>query len=329
MPKTLSHLKADAAIDLLEQDGLPRSVHVIDDKSILAVNAALVTGRPLLVRGEPGTGKSQLARAAAQALGRAFVQHAVDSRTETRDLLWTQDAVARLAEAQLVGSLPSPTQESVDRCMAIENFIHPGPLWWAFDWHSASEQAKRVRKSPPATPPKWTMEQGVVVLIDEIDKADSAVPNGLLDALGHGRFDVPGGATVTMKAAYRPLVLITTNEERALPDAFLRRCFVLHLQLPSERTKLVSALVGRGRAHFATILCSDRVLKTAADQLATDRDKARELGLAPPGLAEYIDLLRAVIEQEKTEERQLALLGQIAQFAFEKHPEMTERSSGR
>lgn len=331
MPKTLPNLKNDeeSRIDLPERDGLPKSVHVIDQKSSLAVNAALVTGRPLLVRGEPGTGKSQLARAAAMALGRAFIQHAVDSRTETRDLLWTQDAVARLAEAQLIGSLPSPTQESVDRCMSIENFIHPGPLWWAFDWQSASEQAERVHKSPPTTPPKWTPDQGVVVLIDEIDKADAAVPNGLLDALGHGRFDVPGGATVTMKAAHRPLVLITTNEERSLPDAFLRRCFVLHLKLPSERAKLVNALAGRGRAHFAREVCCEKVLQTAAEQLATDREKAGELGLAPPGLAEYIDLLRAVIEQERTEDKQLSLLGQIAQFAFEKHPEMTEQSSGR
>lgn len=330
MPKTLPNLKNDeeSRIDLPERDGLPKSVHVIDQKSSLAVNAALVTGRPLLVRGEPGTGKSQLARAASQALGRAFVQHAVDSRTETRDLLWTQDTVARLAEAQLVGSLPSATQESVARCMAIENFIHPGPLWWAFDWQSATEQAKRVRKNPPA-PQGGTIEHGVVVLIDEIDKADSAVPNGLLDALGHGRFDVPSGVTVTMDAKRRPLVLITTNEERALPDAFLRRCFVLHLKLPGSRAELISALLRRGRAHFTQEELSDAVLMAAAEQLAKDRDQATELGLAPPGLAEYIDLLSAVLEQEKTEDQQLALLGEIAQFAFEKHLEMTERSNGR
>ena len=102
---SLSLLSSGVAIPLPEQNGLPKSAHVIDRESILAVNAALATGRPLLVRGEPGTGKSQLARAVAQVLGRAFVQHAVDSRTETRDLLWSLDAVARLAEAQLIGSL--------------------------------------------------------------------------------------------------------------------------------------------------------------------------------------------------------------------------------
>src|SRR5215831_19488070 len=104
MPITYLKCNPDQAILLPAAGGLPDSVHVIDEDSILAINAALATGRPLLVRGEPGTGKSQLARAAAQALGRAFVSHAVDARTETRDLLWTVDAVARLAEAQVMGA---------------------------------------------------------------------------------------------------------------------------------------------------------------------------------------------------------------------------------
>ena len=90
------------ACDDLDVD---ESCHIIDEDSLLAINATLATARPLLVRGEPGVGKSQLARAAAVALGRAFVPHAIDARTETRDLLWSVDAVARLAEAQLVGAL--------------------------------------------------------------------------------------------------------------------------------------------------------------------------------------------------------------------------------
>jgi MoxR-like ATPase len=158
----------------------------------------------------------------------------------------------------------------------------------------------------------------VVVLVDEIDKADPAVPNGLLDALGHGRFDVPGDKPVVMDRARRPLVVITTNEERALPDAFLRRCLVLHLALPGERAALVEELVARGRAHFRE--CPAAVLAAAAELLADDREKMRERDLAPPGLAEYIDLLCAVIEQRASEEEQLVLLQRISKFALQKHP---------
>jgi len=160
-----------------------------------------------------------------------------------------------------------------------------------------------------------------VVLVDEIDKADSTVPNGLLDALGHGRFEVDGlEAPVEMKRA--PLVLITTNEERALPDAFLRRCVVLHLSLPEKRDLLVARLESRGRAHFPKASdCSDSVLKRAAEMVADDRAEMRERDLAPPGLAEYVDLLRAVTAQRPGDAgAQLSLLERVRQFALRKHP---------
>lgn len=298
--------------------GMPKSVHVIDEDSILAINAALATGRPLLVRGEPGTGKSQLARAAAVALDRAFVPHAVDGRTETRDLLWSVDAVARLAMAQVMGALHNVEHDEVKRRIDVLEFVQPGPLWWAFSWVSAREQATRSGVSEPITPKGWTPERGAVVLVDEIDKADAAVPNGLLDALGHGRFDVPGRAAVTLDHAHPPLVVITTNEERSLPDAFLRRCLVLHLTLPEETAALVETLVARGRAHFEQ--CAVGVLTKAAELLAKDRAELRRQDLAPPGLAEYIDLVQAVIRQRTTEADQIALLERIAKFALRKHP---------
>ncbi len=310
-------------IHLPARAGLPRAVHVIDEKSILAVNAALATGRPLLVRGEPGTGKSQLARAAAEALGRAFVPHAVDGRTETRDLLWSVDAVARLAEAQIMGAQHTVEHEEVRRRIDVLNFVQPGPLWWAFEWDSAQKQAKDRGTDVPDVPEGWEPEHGAVVLVDEIDKADSAIPNGLLDALGHGRFEVPGRAAVAINPAHQaPLVVITTNEERALPDAFLRRCLVLHLALPTEAVALKKELIVRAKAHFPE--CAKAVLEQAAELLAKDRDELRRLDLAPPGLAEYIDLVRAVTEQREGEEEQLALLYRIADFALWKHP--VERS---
>jgi MoxR-like ATPase len=311
---------AGKPIPLPARSGMPLSWHVIDEDSILAVDAALATGRPLLVRGEPGTGKSQLARAAAEVLRRAFVPHAVDGRTETRDLLWSVDAVARLAEAQVMGALHDVDQAEVRRRIDVLEFVEPGALWWAFDWASAQAQAQRVGVAEPITPEGWTPDSGAVVLVDEIDKADAAIPNGLLDALGHGRFDVPGRREpVTMlDRVHPPLVVITTNEERSLPDAFLRRCLVLHLALPEETSALIEMLLDRGEAHFSG--CSRRVLTRAAELLANDRYELRRQGLTPPGLAEYLDLVRAVIERRPTEDEQVTLLERISKFALRKHP---------
>lgn len=163
MPTELYHfipLSAAGAIPLPPMGGMPASVHVIDEESIDAINAALATARPLLVRGEPGTGKSQLARAAAVMLGRAFLAHAVDARTETRDLLWTLDAVARLATAQVMSALQKVDHDEVMRRIDVVEFIQPGPLWWAFDWSSTREQAKRSRTGEALTPESWTPNGG-------------------------------------------------------------------------------------------------------------------------------------------------------------------------
>ena len=111
---------------------------------------------------------------------------------------------------------------AVREVLAIEKFIHPRPLWWAFDWQNAADQAQRVGAPAPSQPAGCDPANGVVVLIDEVDKADAEVPNGLLEALGAGEFTPEGLAEpVTIKdQAAPPLVMITTNEERNLPDAF-------------------------------------------------------------------------------------------------------------
>jgi MoxR-like ATPase len=296
--------------------GLREAVHVFDEPSILAINASIAAGRPLLVRGEPGTGKSQLARAAAVDLGRAFLVHTVDAHTETRDILWNMDAVSRLAEAQLLGALKPGDIADARETVGVRKFVEPRSLWWAFDWESARTQATEVRQTEPERPNGWNPELGVVLLIDEIDKADPSVPNGLLDALGNERFDTPIGV---VRARAKPLVVITTNEERALPDAFLRRCLVLSLALPEKRDELIKLLVDRGRAHDHTWDAS--VLWRAAELLADDRAAMSNLDLALPGTAEYLDLVRAVTVQHPTDtEAQLALLEKVKQFALRKHP---------
>lgn len=322
--------------------------HVFESDDVEAVNAALAAGRPLLVRGEPGAGKSQLARAAAVGLGRAFVASVIDARTEGRDLQWTFDAVRRLADAQLRGADPelwrereaqrypeaeedAEKDEAKDgakdgaKDKALDDDLHelrytePGPLWWAFDWHGATRQARRSRAPVPVIPEGCSADQGTVVLLDEIDKADSSVPNALLGCLGDGQFPAPGGVTVSC-GDIEPLVVVTTNEERSLPDAFLRRCLVHQMRLPRDEKKLTRWLVQRGRAHFGDRL-DDETFDRAAGMLWKDRQAMLRADLAPPGGAEYLDLLRILVERaEGNAERQEELLKVVAGFALSKHP---------
>ncbi len=203
--------------DLEPHGAIADQVHLFDEREVRALNAALAAGRPLLVRGEPGIGKSQLARAAAKMLKRTFIQQVVDSQTESRDLLWRLDSLGRLAEAQLAGALRDKSVEDARADFAIEKFVVPGPLWWGFDWPSAERQAAasaraRVRTDVPERGAEADPDNGSVVLIDEIDKAEAEVPNGLLEALGSGRIAPPGCGVVNAKEP-APLVVITTNEE--------------------------------------------------------------------------------------------------------------------
>ena len=299
----------------------PESVHRFDPESADAVLAALAAQRPLLVRGEPGSGKSQLARAAAAVLGRLFVSTVVHSRSEAQDLQWEYDAVARLGEAQVLATVPSDLghRERLDP----RRYLIPGPLWWVFDWESAAAQTAHwslCKALPPVAPDGWTPRQGAVLLIDEIDKAEADLPNSLLETLGNGAFPVPWlDAPVGLAPGCPPpLVVVTTNEERELPPAFLRRCLVLHLRLPVDTEALVDWLVCRGAEHFGSA-CTPAVLTLVARQLTVDRARARDLGRPAPGQAEYLDILRALVAARGPDEAaQTALFARIARFALDK-----------
>jgi MoxR-like ATPase len=203
--------------------------------------------------------------------------------------------------------------------MVITRFLHPGPLWWAFDWVNAKAQSERARGTIPSHDEDANPTNGCVLLIDEIDKAETDVPNGLLEALGAGQFTPFGKTEPVCVGEIPPLVVITTNEERALPDAFLRRCMVLNLDLPRDEGTLTALLVKRGAKHFSDV--SDNVLHAAAKQLWDDREASRQQGLHPlPGQAEYMDLLRALHNRHPREpEQQNELLNQISGFALRKH----------
>lgn len=176
--------------------------YVATEDLMIAVNAALTLQRPLLIKGEPGTGKTVLAQEVAKALGKQFIEWNIKSTTKAQQGLYEYDAVSRLRDSQLGG----------DKVNDIANYIRPGKLWETF-----------------------TAEESPVLLIDEIDKADIEFPNDLLQELDRMEFFVYE-TQETIKAVQRPLVIITSNNEKELPDAFLRRCFFHYISFPDAET---------------------------------------------------------------------------------------------
>ena len=180
--------------------------YVATQDLMLAVNAAIALRRPLLVKGEPGTGKTMLAEEVATALGMPLLQWHVKSTTKAQQGLYEYDAVNRLRDSQLVGA------GNAERVQDVRNYIVKGVLWQAF-----------------------TAPEPVVLLIDEIDKADIEFPNDLLREIDRMEFYVYETREL-VKAVNRPLVFITSNNEKELPDAFLRRCFFHYIKFPDPAT---------------------------------------------------------------------------------------------
>ncbi|MEQ9503164.1 MAG: MoxR family ATPase [Deltaproteobacteria bacterium] len=289
--------------------------HLFEEGEVESVNVALAAGRPLLLRGDPGTGKSQIARAVAACQGWPLVHHVLDAESGPRDLLYTIDSVGRLAAAQIAGVSGKADAEERKNAVDLTEFVEPGPLWWAFDFGGA-ESVARKKKVP--RPEGWTHDAPVVVLVDEIDKADPSVPNGLLGALGDSEFFAPDQAAPVACRGAPPLVVITTNAERPLPLAFLRRCVVYEIQVPKEREALRAWLQVRGAAHFGGHL-GEALLKKAAEVIANNRvDLAAEV--ARPGLAEYLDLLRALHVLRSTDKERLEIVERLAKYVSKKGP---------
>lgn len=176
--------------------------YVATEDLMVAVNAAIRLERPLLVKGEPGTGKTELARQVASALGLRLIEWHVKSTTRAQQGLYEYDAVSRLRDSQL----------GDERVQDVGNYIKPGKLWDAF-----------------------TADERVVLLIDEVDKADIEFPNDLLLELDRMEFHVYETGE-TIQARHRPIVIITSNNEKELPDAFLRRCFFHFIAFPDTAT---------------------------------------------------------------------------------------------
>ncbi|MFV0282987.1 MAG: AAA family ATPase [Castellaniella sp.] len=236
-------------------DGTDR--YVATESLKTAVNAALTLQRPLLVKGEPGTGKTLLAEEVARALGRPLLQWHIKSTTKAQQGLYEYDAVSRLRDSQL--------GEAAVR--DIRNYIVQGVLWQAFE-----------------------SEQPSVVLIDEIDKADIEFPNDLLRELDRMEFHVYE-TRQTVHARHKPLIIITSNNEKDLPDAFLRRCFFHYIEFPDRET-----LTDIVAVHFPDLRAE--VLGAALDAFFRLREVP---GLKKrPSTSEFLDWLHLLLAESVT-----------------------------
>ena len=231
------------------------SAYVAADDLKIAVNAAIALEKPLLVKGEPGTGKTELARQIADNLGLRFIEWNIKSTTKAQQGLYEYDAVTRLRDSQL----------GDERVNDVKNYIRKGKLWEAFE-----------------------ADEKVVLLIDEIDKADIEFPNDLLQELDRMEFHVyETGETV--KARQRPIVIITSNNEKELPDAFLRRCFFHYIQFPDQ--DVLHQIVD---VHYPGI--KKRLVSEALTQFYEIRDTP---GLKKkPSTSEALDWIRLLVAED-------------------------------
>src|SRR5512144_1905961 len=229
--------------------------YVATQDLMLAVNAAIALERPLLVKGEPGTGKTMLAEEVARALSRPLLQWHIKSTTKAQQGLYEYDAVSRLRDSQL----------GVDKVADIANYIKRGVLWDAFE-----------------------AEMPAVVLIDEVDKADIEFPNDLLRELDRMEFYVYETREL-VKARHRPVVFITSNNEKELPDAFLRRCFFHYIRFPDKET--MEKIVG---VHFPQLKKS--LLREAMEVFFEVREVP---GLKKkPSTSELLDWLKLLLAED-------------------------------
>jgi MoxR-like ATPase len=266
-----------------------------DDPLRLAISVALATERPLLLRGDPGVGKSSVAAFIARDRHWRYYEHEITARTEVTDLLWTFDAVRKLGDATL---LP---RRGPGAKLDDHDYVEPRQLWWAFNKDSAEKRgadriARRPAKEPLADINEKRLDEGAVVLVDEIDKADPDVPNALLIPLGSRQFQVAETGDTIRQVTPHVLVVITTNEERELPPAFLRRCVPYVVPHPeADHLKRIAAAHAKSRERPLSDADLSLIAEIAAMTESLQKP-AKELRIRPPGIAEFLDAVWAALD---------------------------------
>lgn len=265
----------------------PHTPYVYYDERIsLSINVALAISRPLLVTGSPGSGKSTLAEDAAKRLGWTFLSATFTSHTRFEDLVAKTDSVSRLADAQL------------QRLGRDSDYLVPGILWWAFDGESAEQLVDSQPEAHRTHDPRVRSvhdapgtRKGTVLLLDEIDKAEPDLPNDLLGPLGGDKLRLPGGRSIQAPLT-NTLVILTSNGERALPPAFLRRCVHLDLRTPTAEVLHTIARSHYGPAH-------EHIYQGVAARWTTLAESRAGNSRRTPAVAEYLDTVLACIKLEE------------------------------
>lgn len=284
-----------------QRDG---KIYRYTDEIVLAVNVAIATGRPLLVRGRSGCGKSSLAYNIARVMKRRYYEYVITSRTQARDLLWRFDAVRRLGDAQFCSRMDKGTHQ----WDTYYPYIEPGILWWVFDGDKAKQRGQSGNNSikfkievkdpvifkPQSYDGKEIITNRTVILLDEIDKADPDFANNLLVPFGSLEFWVD---EIQEKIEFQkpkdrllgaedlPLVVITTNDERQLPDAFLRRCVILEIREPDIKVLIEIARATEGEPY-------EKIADTMQEMLERKHTEEERL----PSISEFLDTVRACLQ---------------------------------
>lgn len=285
--------------------------YLFTPEELTAVNVAIRARRPLLIRAEPGHPKREFALGVAQLLRHGFFEVDVDETESFNDLLWHVDDDMRRAEANLVSMLVTD-EEALRERLDLRRFIRPGPIWWSFDPESAQNYSLEM----PPLPPDCTHPQ-FVLFVGDIDYCDDRYLRRLGRLVRRGYFDAPAGVRVSRAA--ESLIILATNEDRVLPETFLRDCLILTIDFPP-----LEGLMDWSASSFPQI--SREVSELAARMVLRDRQYSLSRAATPPGVMEYLDMLRAVAEQSTNEDEQLKFLGSLDAFLSTGHPADAEEA---